>query len=211
MGTKQAGRRKYFFLYLACGLTLFIVQSACRSFTATRPDEKATISGHAPSSAGGLTPGIPDTIVSPTVSDENTSQHLDAAYLALAEGNYTTAASEIEMASTQGPPAIRPETIYLKGLLYADAENPAGNRNKAYETLHQIEKEHPDSHRVGEVRILTGLLHELQSIQTENQRLLKENSQLKKKLVAEQNSVQRLKSLMKKMKEIDLGIVPEEQ
>lgn len=214
MGAKQAGHRKYFFLYIACGIALFISESACRSVISTRPDEETavagTTAGHAPSAAGSLSLNTPAPTSADPLPAESTSKHLDAAYLALAKRNYTTAAWEIEMASIDVPPALRPETDYLSGLLYADPENPTGDSNKASETLRQIDKENLDPRRAGEIRVLTCLLNELQSMQNENERLLNENSQLFKKLVAEHNSVLRLKNLMKKMKEIDLGIATEE-
>jgi len=152
-----------------------------------------------------------NTIASPAVSDENNSEHLHAAYLALGNQNYTSASREVEMAIIEDAPSLRPEIIYLAGLLHADPKNPTGDVTMARESFQEIEKEHPDSNRAGEVRILIDLLQTQQSLQSENRRLHQEVSQLKKKLIAEQNSVQRLKGLLNKMKEIDLGIMPEEQ
>jgi hypothetical protein len=163
-----------------------------------------------PPSAADVSQNTPDTIAPQHASGENTLKYLDAAYLALAAKQYTMASIEMEKASISCPPSLRPETIYLTGLLYADPENPSGDMNKAYETLQKIEEEHPDSNRAGEVRILTDLLYRMQSMQAENKDLLQEIIRLRKKLTAEQNSVQRLKGLMKKMKEIDLGLMPEE-
>lgn len=210
MGAKRTGHRKHFFIYLACCITLFITESACRTPTEIRPDDIATTVDHAPSSVGSVAQTQPDTIVPRPVSDKTISEHLDAAYLALANGNYTTASSEIEMASVDEPPVLRSETFYLTGLLYADPANPTGDRLKAYETLQRIDQEFPDSDRAGEIRVISELLLRLQASETENDRLRQEVNRLEKKLTAEQNSVQRLKSLLNKMKEIDLGLIPEE-
>lgn len=209
MGTKRTGRRKYLFLYIACGITLLLAIGACKAHTVTRPEERDLAVDQVHSSS--TDSPSQNTIASPAVSDENNSEHLHAAYLALGNQNYTSASREVEMAIIEDAPSLRPEIIYLAGLLHADPKNPTGDVTMARESFQEIEKEHPDSNRAGEVRILIDLLQTQQSLQSENRRLHQEVSQLKKKLIAEQNSVQRLKGLLNKMKEIDLGIMPEEQ
>lgn len=210
MGAKRIGNRKYLFLYLACGVALFVTGTACRSHLKTRPNEEAAVVEHVPSSMETVSQNTSNHLVSPPVSGANPNEHIDSAYLALAEGNYTKAASEIEMASNDDPLSSHPEMIYLTALLYADPDNPAWDMDMACEAFQRIQKEHPHSDRTGEVRIFIDLLQTQQFMQNENQNLRQEISLLKKKLVAEQNSVQRLKSLLNKMKEIDMGLMPEE-
>jgi hypothetical protein len=137
-------------------------------------------------------------------------QHLTAARRALATGNYAAAFIEIELASGKTPSSLPAETLLLSGLLYAAPENPTGDIQKAHDTILLMERDFPESEWVGEGRVLTGLIKKLQAAEAENQRLSREIVALNKKLSAERNSVQSLKSLLKKMKEIDLGIQPEE-
>lgn len=143
-------------------------------------------------------------------SRDETRQHLTAARRALAAGNYAAAFIEIELASGKAPSPLPAETLLLSGLFYAAPGNPTGDITEAQDTLLQMEQEYPESEWMGEGRVITGLIIKLQAAETENQRLSREIVDLNKKLTAERNSVQSLKSLLKKMKEIDLGIQPEE-
>lgn len=211
MGAKQTGCRKYLFLYIACSAAFIMTGSACRPFCGNWSDEEVAVTGHDTSAIDSVSQTTPDTMASLPAAPESRSEHLETAYTALAAGNHTTASRELARVSCSDKPLIRSEAVFLTALLYADPGNPAGNMARARETLQRVAKEHPDSERAGEVRILADLLDRMQSIQAENLHLHEEINGLKKKLAAEQSSVQRLKSLMKKMKEIDLGLMPEKQ
>jgi hypothetical protein len=170
-----------------------------------------TVADHEPSTGDRTPQATQETTAPLPAAAENRSGHLETAYIALAGGNHTTASRELALASGSDTPPRQFEAAYLTALLYADPGNPAGNMAKAHETLQSLAKKYPDSERAGEVRIIFDLLDRIQSMQAENQHLHNEINGLKKKLAAERSSVQRLKSLMKKMKEIDLGLMPEDQ
>jgi septin family protein len=174
------------------------------------PDEKMTVADHGPSADGSASQTTPGKMAALSTASANQSRHLEAAYMALARGNHTAAALELALASGSDKPLPQFETVYLTALLHADPGNPAGDMEVAHETLQRIAKEYPGSERAGEVRILYGFLNRMQSLQAENQTLHEEIDGMKRKLAAEQSSVQRLKRLLNKMKEIDLGLMPEE-
>ncbi len=210
MGTKRTRSRKYFFLYLACSVVLFVTGNACIRHVSTAPDKESKMDGANSIPADSLLQEKPGTSSPQETVEHEASRHLAAARSALAAGDYSAAFIEIEMASNHSPNSSRPETIFLTGLFYADPKNPTANITKANESLQLLENEHPESNRICEVRILSELLLRLQASESVNKRLRQDIVQLEKNLSAERNSVQTLKSLLKKMKEIDLEVAPKE-
>jgi hypothetical protein len=210
MGAKRTWRRKHIFFYFACGLTLVTVGSACLFHAATDPFSKSDVDEFAPATVESFSQDTPGMMPVSTTMEKSVAEYLKDAYLALIAGDYTIAHKIIEKASNATSASAYPETIYLSALLYSDSENPDADMVKAYEAFQRIETEYPEFNRGAEIRILSDLLFRVQSTEIENDSLQKEIDQLKKNLSAEKNSVQRLKSLLKKMKEIDLDLIPKE-
>jgi len=208
MGTKRTWQWKHLLIFLACATVCFLTGGGCicpsRSINGTEPTAAVE-----PPPPGSTLPA--ETIDTPPASrlSEETRTHLTAARLALAEGHYADAYIEIELASRHAPLSVFPEALFLSGLFYADPGNPTGDMTKAHETIQRMEREYPNSEWVGEGRVVTELVRRIEATETENRRLHQDIAELEKQIAAERSSVQSLKSVLKRMKEIDLGIPTE--
>ncbi len=138
--------------------------------------------------------------------------HLQKASDHVAKGNFQAALDENQKAYDLFPPQLKQEAIFQKALIYAHADNPDRNHEKAMVCFELIDKDPNNTVLANNSALVLSILKENQDLLRDNRGLSKKTKASQKKtqtLVKEQkklkNYIAKLRQQIRQLKEIDLS------
>ncbi|MBW2490784.1 MAG: hypothetical protein JRE65_06530 [Deltaproteobacteria bacterium] len=183
MGRKYSRKRKHFFLYIACWISLLLVGTGCTPYYNLYNEEPFSFHQY---------------------SDAN--QLLLQAKLSFSSGDFSTSLEKNQEMLNRFPQQYGEHALYIMGLIYANPEYTYVNYDMSIQFFNKHVKEYPKSIFTKKKKIWIRLLNQnidyAEKMDEKNKRI----AFLENKLETEKKEIINLQNQIKRLKEIDLGI-----
>ena len=183
MGRKYSRKRKHFFLYIACWISLLLAGTGCTPYYNLINDDPFSFSQY---------------------SEAN--QLLIQAKSSFASGDFLTSLKKNQEMLNRFPQTYGEHALYMMGMIYANPEYTYVNYDISIHFFQKLVKEYPESVFKNRAEIWISLLNQntdyAKTIDEKNKRV----SFLENKLGIEKKEIINLQNQIKRLKEIDLGI-----
>jgi hypothetical protein len=183
MGRKYSRKRKHFFLYIACWISLLLAGTGCAHYYNLYNDDPFSFSQY---------------------SEAN--QLLLQAKSSFASGDFLTSLKKNQEMLNRFPQKYGEHALYMMGLIYANPEYTYANYEISVHFFKQLVKEYPESVFIVKAKIWIRLLNQniqyAEKIDKENKRI----DLLENELKTKKKEIINLQNQLKRLKEIDLGI-----
>lgn len=122
-------------------------------------------------------------------------------------GSYIAALEENEkILSRSAKDGIRGQALFNIGLIYAHAENPQRDAEKALQSFKAVIKEYPWGPLTGEAKVLVGVLQEKEKLTRVIDKLKQENEGLSQQVKRLKWEKQKLNRVIEKFKQVDIDV-----
>jgi tetratricopeptide (TPR) repeat protein len=183
MGRKYSRKRKHFFLYIACWISLLLAGTGCAHYYNLYNDDPFSFSQY---------------------SEAN--QLLLQAKSSFASGDFLTSLKKNQEMLNRFPQTYGEHALYMMGMIYANPEYIYVNYDISIHFFQKLVKEYPESVFKNRAEIWISLLNQntdyAKTIDEKNKKI----SFLENKLGIEKKEIINLQNQIKRLKEIDLGI-----
>jgi len=183
MGRKYSRKRKHFFLYIACWISLLLAGTGCAPYYNLYNDEPFSLDQY---------------------SEAN--QLLLQAKLSFSGGDFLTSLKKSQEMLNRFPQKYGSHALYMMGLIYANPENTYVNYEISIHFFKKLVKEYPDSVFKDKAKIWIWLLNQNMDYAEKVDKKNKRNAFLENELKTEKKEIINLQNQIKRLKEIDLGI-----
>lgn len=183
MGRKYSRKRKHFFLYIACWISLLLAGTGCAPYYNLYNDEPFSLDQY---------------------SEAN--QLLLQAKLSFSGGDFLTSLKKSQEMLNRFPQKYGSHALYMMGLIYANPEYTYVNYEISIHFFKKLVKEYPDSVFKDKAKIWIWLLNQNMDYAEKVDKKNKRNAFLENELKTEKKEIINLQNQIKRLKEIDLGI-----
>lgn len=183
MGRKYSRKRKHFFLYIACWISLLLAGTGCVPYYNLYNEEP--FSFHQYSEA---------------------NQLLLQAKLSFYDGDFLISLKKNQEMLARFPQKYGEHALYMMGLIYADPDYTYVNHEIAIHYFKKLVKEYPESVFKHKANIWIWLLNQNRNYAEQIDKKNKRIAFLENKLGTEKKEIINLQNQLKRLKEIDLGI-----
>lgn len=183
MGRKYSRKRKHFFLYIACWISLLLAGTGCAPYYNLYNDEPFSFDQY---------------------SEAN--QLLLEAKLSFSVGDFLTSLKKNQEMLNRFPQKYGSHALYMMGLIYANPENTYVNYEISIHFFKKLVKEYPDSVFKDKAKIWIWLLNQNMDYAEKVDKKNKRIDLLENELKTEKKEIINLQNQIKRLKEIDLGI-----
>jgi len=183
MGRKYPRKRKHFFLYIACWISLLLAGTGCTPYYNLYNEDPFV--GHQYSAANEL---------------------LLEAKLAFSKGDFLKSFKKSQEMLDRFPEKYGEHALYIMGLIYANPEYTYVNYEISIHYFKLLVKRYPKSAFSSKAKILIWLLNQNMNYAENIDKRDKRINSLGKKLIMEKKQIINLQNQIKRLKEIDLGI-----
>ena len=183
MGRKYSRKRKHFFIYIACWISLLLAGTGCAPYYNLYNDDPFSFSRY---------------------SEAN--QLLLQAKSSFASGDFLTSFKKNQEMLNRFPQTYGEHALYMMGMIYANPEYTYVNYDISIHFFQKLIKEYPESVFKNKAEIWISLLNQntdyAKTIDEKNKKI----SFLENKLGIGKKEIINLQNQIKRLKEIDLGI-----
>ncbi len=183
MGRKHSRQRKFFFLYLACWLSVSLAGAGCSPLHQPYNEEQL-----------------------PFWQSGEAEQLLLRAKSFFDRGDFLTSIKENQKILNRFPLSYGDHALYAMGLIYAHPEYRYANYDISMHFFNRLIKEYPESGFKNQSKIWVFLLNQTMENVTEIDQKNEQIALLKNELKLKKDQIQNLLNQIKRLKEIDLGI-----
>ncbi len=183
MGRKYSRKRKHFFLYIACWISLLLAGTGCVPYYNLYNEDP--FSFHQYSEA---------------------NQLLFQAKSSFSNGDFLTSLKKNQEMLDRFPQKYGEHALYMMGLIYANPEYTYVNYEISIHFFKKLVKEYPESVFKDKAKIWIWLLNQNMDYAEKIDKKNKRNAFLENKLKTEKKQIINLQNQIKRLKEIDLGI-----
>ena len=121
-----------------------------------------------------------------------------------ASGDYRNALEIYQRVLAQDPANLADQSLYQIGMIYAHADNPDRDIQKAQQSFQRIIDYYPASHLQPEARLWRALLDQLRAQEDQIQYLTRRSVSLEKALKIQKRKIVQLQDQLEKLKRIDI-------
>ncbi len=183
MGRKYSRKRKHFFLYIACWISLLLSGTGCAPYYNLYDEEPFSFYQY---------------------SEAN--QLLLQAKLSFSSGDFSTSLEKSQEMLNRFPQKYGEHALYIMGLIYANPEYTYVNYDMSIQFFNKLVKEYPKSIFTDKAKIWIRLLNQNMDYAEKMDEKNKRIALLENKLETEKKEIINLQNQIKRLKEIDLGI-----